>query len=173
MFRHLLILLLATLTFSALGQTSESDLKKEKRLSQVFLEKMANEKNAQLLRDGVIIKPILELNTGDYAYQESTIYASYHLSSRLGKEIETSLSSDNVLKYDLGKLINCWKIAVPEISVGSVFKVSCPSDTAYGDKGIVEANGRVIIKGGAALVFRIALHKYEMNENLIMNKVEK
>jgi FKBP-type peptidyl-prolyl cis-trans isomerase FkpA len=129
------------------------DLTEEKRLSSEYLLKMAAEAGARTLDQGVVLRPLFESNSGTYPDASSTVQVSYLLTDREGRTIEESLSSDQVVEFPLAKLISCWKIALPQIAIGSFYKISCPSDTAYGDQG---AGG--VIKPGAALTFRVNLY---------------
>ena len=82
---------------------------------------------------------------------------SYHLVDREGKVIDESVTADELAVFPLNKLIKCWQIAIPKISIGSFYKVTCPSDVAYGDKGTSDG----AIKGGAALTFRLTVYGIE------------
>ena len=143
-------MLTATLFLSS--TTVFADLEGEKKLSAEYLEKMAMEDGAQVLDQGVIARPIFMSGSSEYAAVTDTVKVAYHLVDREGKVIDESITGDELAVFPLNKLIKCWQIAVPKISVGSFYKVSCPSDTAYGDKGAGDD-----IKPGAALTFRIAV----------------
>jgi len=134
----------------AFANTGESDLEKEKRLSKVYLEQMSQEKNAQVLDQGVVLRPIFTSSSAVFPKISDTISVTYHLTDREGKLIEESISGDEVPAFPLEKLISCWKIAVPAMPIGSLLKVTCPSNAAYGDKGAGND-----IKGGAAITFRL------------------
>lgn len=147
------LILLVLFSLSLSGQLAwadpADDLQNEKKLSQEYLSKMSQEVGAQVIDEGVVIRPIFTADSQNYAQLKDLVLVSYHLASREGALIEESVSSDMVLSFPLGKLIKCWQLAVPKIAFGSFYKVTCPSDTAYGDKG----SGP--IKPGAALTFRI------------------
>lgn len=129
-----------------------TDLEKEKCLSKAYLDGMATEKDARVVDGGVIVRPIFE-GTGAHPKVTDTVTVGYYLTDREGKLVETTITEDELATFPLDKLIACWKTAIPLMSVGSLYKVSCPSDTAYGDRG-----AGTDIKGGAALTFRIQLY---------------
>lgn len=129
------------------------DLANEKKLSAAYLEKMATEPLARVIDQGIIIKPIFESQSGQFALVTDTVQVSYHLVDRDGKVVDESITSDELAVFPLNKLIKCWQIAIPQISIGSFYKISCPSDVAYGDKGAGDD-----IKPGAALTFRLTVY---------------
>ena len=127
-----------------------SDLEREKKLSAQYLKKMEQEAGAMKLEQGVVLRPIFVGSSDSYPLVEDKVSVLYHLMDRDGKLIQESLSSDQMLDFPLNRLIVCWKLALPKMPVGSWFKLSCPSDTAYGDRGAGDD-----IKPGAAITFRI------------------
>lgn len=129
-----------------------SDLAQEKQLSADYLAKMAAEPNAKVIDRGIILRHIFESGSTQFAQVTDTVQVMYHLVDREGKVIDESITADELAVFPLNKLIECWKIAIPKISVGSFYKVSCPSDVAYGDKGAQD-----VIKPGAALTFRMTV----------------
>lgn len=131
---------------------AEEDLVQEKKLSAAYLEKMAQETNAQTLDRGIVIRPIFIGDSTTHPVVTDTVSVTYHLVDREGKVVDESITADEVIVFPLAKLIQCWQIAVPHMTIGSFYKISCPSDTAYGDKGV-----EGVIKPGAALTFRLSL----------------
>lgn len=132
---------------------AQSDLEKEKKLSSEYLAKMATEPGAEVIDMGIVIRPIFISPSAKYPKLENTVTVSYHLADREGNLIEESLTGDEAISFPLGRLIKCWQYAIPKMSVGSFYKITCPSDSAYGDKGTNDGS----IKGGAALTFRVTL----------------
>ncbi len=131
---------------------SETDLQRERRLSNEYVALMAAETNALVIEDGVVVRAIHESGSNEFPALGHTVGVIYHLMDREGKLIEESMSADELITFPLDRLISCWKIAIPRISVGSYYKVTCPTDTAYGDRGAGDD-----IKPGAALTFRIVV----------------
>lgn len=134
------------------------DLALEKQLSAAYLEKMVAEPEARVIEKGIVLKAIFEKPCSPeapclFAKPSDTVYVAYHLVDREGKVVDESITSDELADFPLYKLIQCWQIALPKISVGSFYKVSCPSDVVYGDKGAGD-----VIKPGAALTFRLTVY---------------
>ena len=139
------------LTFTSIAKADAAeDLAQEKKVSAEYLQKMATEDQAKVIENGIILRPIYESGSGVFAQVTDTVKVSYHLVDREGKVVDESITSDELAVFPLNKLIKCWQIAIPQISIGSFYKVSCPSDVAYGDKG-----AGTDIKPGAALTFRL------------------
>lgn len=132
--------------------TPADDLAQEKKLSAQYLEKMATETDAKTIERGIILRPIFESGSNQFAKVTDTVKVSYHLVDREGNVVDESITSDALAVFPLNKLIQCWQIAIPQISIGSFYKITCPSDVAYGDKGAAD-----IIKPGAALTFRLTV----------------
>ena len=129
------------------------ELAKEKKASAEYLAKMLAEPEAVAIASGVVIRPLFVSPSDQFANLSDTVKVAYHLVDREGKVLDESITSDELAVFPLAKLIKCWQIAVPNISFCSFYKVSCSSDTAYGDKGA----GDGLIKPGAALTFRITM----------------
>lgn len=140
--------------FSLHSLASENpDLDKEKALSAEYVSQMAQEKDATLIDQSIVLRPIFKSESSVFPTLESTVHVSYFLTDRENHTIEESITSDEIVSFPLNKLIKCWQLAIPKMSVGSAYKVTCPSETAYGDKGAGDQ-----IKPGAALTFRITLY---------------
>lgn len=129
------------------------DLAAEKALSQRYMDLMTLEEGATVVEPGVVLRPIFQSQSGIFPLVSDQVSVVYHLVDREGKVVDESVTADEMLTFPLSKLIKCWQIALPKMSVGSYYKVSCSSDVAYGDKGAGDD-----IKPGAALTFRIALY---------------
>lgn len=130
----------------------ESELEKEKKLSAQYLAKMQNEQNATVLKEGVILKPIFTSSSLSFPKPKETLSFAYNLFDREEKLLEESFSKDLLHKAKMSKFLRCWQIALPKIPVGSMAKISCPSDTAWGDVGVPGH-----LKPGAAVTFRVFL----------------
>jgi FKBP-type peptidyl-prolyl cis-trans isomerase len=151
----LLLLALPALTAATVRADGSpaDDLAEEKRLSSEYLAQMAAEPGTRPLEAGVLLRPLFDSHSGRYPTATDTVQVGYLLTDREGKTLDESITADEIATFPLGKLIRCWQIALPKVAVGSFYKLSCPSDTAYGDQGITD-----LIKGGAALTFRVTLY---------------
>ncbi len=135
------------------GSSFAQDLEKEKKLSAEYLAQVSKEPGAQVLEKGVVLRALYDSGSQSHPDLSDTVNVTYHMVDREGKLIEESISADEILKFPLKRLIKCWQIALPAMPIGSFYKISCPSDTAYGDSGTSDGS----IKGGAALTFRVTL----------------
>ena len=151
-FRFCTLIVLTALSAQAFAD-GEDALALEKKLSAEYLAKMAAEPGAQVIEQGVVLRPISESGSQTYPQVSDSVRVSYFLTDREGKTIEESITSDELVEFPLARLIKCWQVAFPKISVNSFYKISCPSDTAYGDHGAGDT-----IKPGAALTFRVTLY---------------
>ncbi len=153
----LILVLVLNSFFTAAFASPESDLAEEKKLSALYLDAMASEAGARIIEQGIVVRPIFESDTQQFAKVTDTVKVAYHLVDRTGTVVDESITGDEVAVFPLEKLIKCWQIAIPQIPVGSFYKITCPSSVAYGDKGA----GDGLIKPGAALTFRLTVYGIE------------
>lgn len=144
----LVLILMAAFTAQA------DDLATEKVLSADYLLKMQNEPNAVVLADGIVVRSIFDSNSSDKPSSNDRIEVMYEGFDREGNVFDSSFLRDATATFPINGLIQCWQKALPTMSVGSVVKISCPSEQAYGDKGAGS-----MIKPGAAISFRVVLLK--------------
>lgn len=139
---------------AAIARADEgTPLEQEKKLAAAYLERMKAEPGAQVIEGGVIVKPVYRAESNRFATLQDDVVVLYQGFDREGVDFDNAFTRDETETFPLSKLIRCWQIAVPQMPVGSHYKVTCPSDTAYGDKGA----GDGAIKPGAAISFRISL----------------
>lgn len=136
---------------------ADDDLEQEKSLSRAYIALMAAEPGATTIESGIVFRPLYMNEAGAQPTVSDTVHVLYQLWDREGALLDDGFATDEIPKFPLMRLINCWKIAVPQMRVGSFAKVTCPSETAYGDRGA----GDGLIKPGAALTFRIQLLGFE------------
>ncbi|MEE9910529.1 MAG: FKBP-type peptidyl-prolyl cis-trans isomerase [Deltaproteobacteria bacterium] len=124
---------------------------KEKEQSKPYLEKAASEKDARKLPSGVIYQ---EIKAGSGAQPKATDIVKVHYTGSLvnGKVFDSSVQRGQPADFPLNQVIPCWTEGVGMMKVGGKAKLTCPSDSAYGDRGRPSA-----IPGGATLVFDVEL----------------
>ncbi len=96
----------------------------------------------EVLKEGAGAQPVLT----------DKIKAHYKGSLLDGKEFDSSFKRNQPFDAPLTALIKGWQIAIPEMKIGSHWRLWIPSELAYGDRGA----GRDI-PGGATLIFEVEL----------------
>jgi FKBP-type peptidyl-prolyl cis-trans isomerase FkpA len=123
----------------------------EKKESAAYLDKMAAEPGATKSSTGYVIQTITE-GTGASPKVEDTVKVNYHGTLRDGTVFDSSVQRGEPAEFPLAHVIPCWTQALQQMKVGGKYKLTCPADIAYGDRGSPPA-----IKPGAALTFEIDL----------------
>lgn len=80
-----------------------------------------------------------------------TIKVNYTGRLENGRVFDSSSKTGGPVEFPLNYLIDCWKQAIPKMSVGSKALLTCPSTTAYG------ANAMPGIPANSTLVFEMEL----------------
>ena len=75
-----------------------------------------------------------------------------------GTEFDSSYKRNEPTEFPLSGVIKCWTEGVGMMKVGGKAKLTCPADTAYGERG---AGG--VIPPGATLVFEVELLEITTN----------
>jgi FKBP-type peptidyl-prolyl cis-trans isomerase FkpA len=116
-----------------------------------FLAAAAAEPGATKLESGVIYR---ELSPGKGATPAATdrVKVHYHGTLRDGSVFDSSVDRGQPAEFALNGVIPCWTEGVQRMKVGGKSKLTCPADTAYGDRGAGPK-----IKPGAALAFEVEL----------------
>jgi FKBP-type peptidyl-prolyl cis-trans isomerase len=123
----------------------------EKTESDGYLAKMAAEPGATKAGSGYIVKTITE-GTGASPTAADTVKVHYHGTLRDGTVFDSSVQRNEPAEFPLGHVIPCWTEALQGMKVGGKYKLTCPAEIAYGDRGSPPT-----IKPGAALTFEIEL----------------
>jgi FKBP-type peptidyl-prolyl cis-trans isomerase FkpA len=137
---------------------SKAIAEKEKEDAKAYLEKMQKEEGAEVLKSGIVYKMVTE-GTGATPAETDTVKVNYHGTLRDGVVFDSSTvkladspREPEPATFPLNRVIPCWTEAVQKIKVGGKAKITCPSDTAYGDRGAPPK-----IKPGAPLTFDVEL----------------
>lgn len=137
---------------------SKAIAEKEKEDAKPYLEKMQKEEGAEVLKSGIVYKE-LKAGTGDVPKETDTVKVNYHGTLRDGVAFDSSTTKladsprePEPATFPLNRVIPCWTEAVQKIKVGGKAKITCPSETAYGDRGAPPK-----IKPGAPLTFEVEL----------------
>jgi len=123
----------------------------EKAAAAAYLTQMAAEPGATKGNGGYIVRTLTE-GTGASPGAMDTVKVHYHGTLRDGTVFDSSVQRGEPAEFPLNSVIPCWTFALQQMKVGGKYKLTCPSDIAYGDRGSPPT-----IKPGAALTFEIEL----------------
>ena len=123
----------------------------EKAASADYLAKMAAEPGATTAPTGYVIRTITE-GTGASPGPTDTVKVHYHGTLRDGTVFDSSVDRGTPAEFPLNRVIACWTQSLQTMKVGGKYKVTCPSDIAYGDRGSPPS-----IQPGATLSFEVEL----------------
>ncbi len=105
----------------------------------------------ETLDSGVIVEHTKE-GQGDSPKASDTVIAHYRGTLVDGKEFDSSYKRGEPIAFPLSRVVPCWTQGMQKIKVGGKAKLTCPSATAYGERGIPG-----VIPGGATLLFEVEL----------------
>ena len=111
----------------------------------------AAQNRTETLDSGVIVEHIKE-GSGDSPKVSDTVVAHYRGTLQDGKEFDSSFKRGEPVAFPLNRVVPCWTQGMQKIKVGGKAKLTCPSATAYGERGIAG-----VIPGGATLIFEVEL----------------
>ena len=138
--------------FDRLQQSRTEKLAAEKAAGVTFLHQNQQQEGVKVLENGIQYK-VLTAGDGEKPAQTATIKAHYIGRLLNGNEFDNSITRGKPFTAPLSALIKGWQLVIPQMPVGSTWRLWIPSDLAYGDAGIGQAG----IPGGAVLDFEITL----------------
>jgi len=106
---------------------------------------------AETLPSGVIIEHTKE-GAGESPKATDTVVAHYRGTLMDGKEFDSSYKRGEPIAFPLNRVVPCWTQGMQKIKVGGKARLTCPSATAYGERGVPG-----VIPGGATLIFDVEL----------------
>jgi FKBP-type peptidyl-prolyl cis-trans isomerase FkpA len=115
-----------------------------------FVAKAAAEPGAQTLASGAVILTLTP-GKGDSPKPTSTVKVHYEGKLTDGTVFDSSIQRGQPVEFPLKGVIPCWTEGVSKMKVGEKARLTCPSDSAYGDQG------QGPIPPGATLVFDVEL----------------
>jgi FKBP-type peptidyl-prolyl cis-trans isomerase FklB len=120
-----------------------------KQAGEEFLAAKAKEEGVVALSNGVLYKVIKEGNkNGKKPALTDKIKIAYKGTTIDGQEFD----SNEEIEFPLDRMIEGWKIALPEMTEGSKWEIYIPQELAYGKQGAMPD-----IKPYSALVFEVEL----------------
>jgi FKBP-type peptidyl-prolyl cis-trans isomerase FkpA/FKBP-type peptidyl-prolyl cis-trans isomerase FklB len=123
----------------------------EKKAGAAYLEQMAAEPGATKAESGYVLRTLTE-GTGASPGATDTVTVHYHGTLRDGKVFDSSVERGTPASFPLDRVIPCWTQSLQQMKIGGKYKLTCPSDIAYGDRGSMPN-----IKPGATLTFEVEL----------------
>jgi FKBP-type peptidyl-prolyl cis-trans isomerase FkpA/FKBP-type peptidyl-prolyl cis-trans isomerase FklB len=128
-----------------------AEMEAEKAAADAFVEEAASRAGAVRLESGVVIEE-MQAGSGDAPAATDTVRVHYHGTLRDGTVFDSSVERGQPATFALNRVIPCWTQGVQKMRVGGKSRLTCPPDTAYGDRG---AGPR--IPPASALVFEVEL----------------
>ena len=126
-------------------------LKVESKKSAAYIDAQKKESGAKVTDSGLIITEV-EAGSGLQPTREQKVRVQYVGRLRDGSIFDSSVARGEPAEFPLGGVIPCWSEGVSMMKVGGKAKLVCPSDLAYGERGIPGT-----IPPGAALTFDVEL----------------
>ena len=123
----------------------------EKKTSQAFVDKAAQETGATKTASGLVMIPVTP-GTGASPKATDTVTVNYEGRLTDGTVFDSSVQRGGPATVPLNGVIKCWTEALQLVKVGGKSRLVCPADLAYGDQGWPP-----LIKPGATLVFEVEL----------------
>ncbi len=122
-----------------------------KEAGKVFEEAKAQEAGAQRFDSGLIM---IVQQEGEGASPAASDKVTVHYQGKLidGSVFDSSVQRGQPATFPLNGVIPCWTEALQKMKVGGKAQLVCPSDIAYGDRGLPPR-----ISPGATLVFEVEL----------------
>jgi FKBP-type peptidyl-prolyl cis-trans isomerase len=130
---------------------TQAALQEEDKASKKFLADAAKEKGAKKLASGLVY---VELKPGSGKQPENTdqVRVTYKGTLRDGTVFDQVTDPSKAAEFQIGQVIPCWQEAIRQMKPGGKARFTCPSEMAYGDRGVAP-----LIEPYAALQFEVEL----------------
>lgn len=103
------------------------------------------------LPSGVMVEH-LEKGTGAKPVASDTVLVHYEGKLLDGKVFDSSYKRGQPISFPLAGVVPCWTQGVAQMAVGGTALLTCPSDTAYGARGVPN-----VIPPNSVLKFKVNL----------------
>ena len=129
----------------------QGKIETQKTAGAAFMAENISKEGVKELPGGIQYEIIKE-GTGDKPELRDKVKAHYKGTLLDGKEFDNSFKRGQPFSAPLTSLIKGWQVALPQMKIGSHWRLWIPSDLAYGDRGAGND-----IPGGATLIFEVEL----------------
>ena len=118
---------------------------------QAYLSGLKAEDGWQALPDGLYWRRLEGDGSGAHPSVEDTVTVHYAGTFIDGETFDSSFDRGEPATFPLGRLIEAWQRAIPQMGVGDTIEIASPAALAYGPRG------KGPIPGGATLLFKVQL----------------
>ena len=123
----------------------------EKKSGAAYIAKAAGEKGSVKTESGIVITPI-KPGSGATPKSSDVVKVHYHGTLIDGTVFDSSVKRGEPATFPLSQVVKCWTEGLQQIKVGGKSRLVCPSNLAYGERGMPP-----VIKPGATLIFEVEL----------------
>jgi len=133
-------------------QAREAELAgKRVEVAQQFIEANAAREEVTVTASGLQYE-VLERGEGETPGPQSTVVTHYHGTFVDGAVFDSSVERGQPAEFGVNQVIPGWTEALQMMSVGDKWRIACPPELAYGERGAGDT-----IPANTALVFEIQL----------------
>lgn len=98
---------------------------------------------------------IIEAGTGDTLQWGDRVRVHYRGYFLNGKEFDSSYKRDKPIEFYIGNMIHGWNEALEMMQPGAKALLLVPSRLGYGEKGLKDGNGSVLVPPNEPLIFEM------------------
>lgn len=120
-------------------------------IAAITLQTQALAATSETLPSGVVVTH-LKQGRGAFPTAASTVRVHYRGTLADGTEFDSSYKRHEPISFPLRGVIPCWTQGVQKMQAGGKARLTCPADTAYGDRGVPG-----VIPPRSALTFEVEL----------------
>lgn len=116
---------------------------------------LAHSADSETLPSGVVVMHLRQ-GSGPYPSASDTVRVHYRGTLTNGTEFDSSYKRNKPAAFPLNRVIPCWTAGMQKIRAGGKARLACPSNTAYGERGIPG-----LIPPNSVLMFEVELLEIE------------
>jgi len=131
-------------------------MERNRLLGEAFLAENAERPGVNVLPSGLQYEILIE-GTGEHPGPTDIVRVHYHGTTIDGVVFDTTFDRGIPVEIPLDRVIPGWTEGLQLMNVGSKFMFYIPSALGYGEDGMTDWNGRVIIPPFSTLIFEVEL----------------